>query len=138
MILLLHAYHLSHGFICNYAKHGKNAAIEPEEEAIVEIPMDLPVEWLTKSNRENREVEFHYVFADYAKDPHADYIIKMKAQHVLVTNKIAVTFTVERTKVLAEGEAFKPLHARQKQKYTVVHQFNQHPLAALDNADPSD
>ena len=31
-------------------------------------------------NRDNREAEFHYVFADYEKDPDADYIIKMKAK----------------------------------------------------------
>jgi hypothetical protein len=46
---------------------------------VVEVPIDLPAEWMTLVNRDTREAEFHYVFGDYAKDPNADYVIKLKA-----------------------------------------------------------
>lgn len=81
-MLILHAHNLSKGFICNYAKGGKaieDRKEEVDQDTIVEVPIDLPQTWMQKVNRDNREAEFHYVFADYQKDTHADYIIKMKA-----------------------------------------------------------
>jgi hypothetical protein len=80
-VLILHAFNLSHGFICTFAKGGKDLDFEEQkgEGEIVEAPLDLPVEWLARVNRDHREAEFHYVFADYSKDKDHDFIIKMKA-----------------------------------------------------------
>jgi hypothetical protein len=79
-VLLMHAFNLSYGFICTYAKGGKHPEEhKQDEDAIIEAPLDLPVEWLATVNRGNREAEFHYVYADYAKDPKHDLIIKMEA-----------------------------------------------------------
>lgn len=86
-------------------------------------------------NRDH-EAEFHYLYADQAKDSNAVYILKMKAGRNLVTNKIKIEVKVERTKFSADCE--EPLHARPKHTYVLTKEFSQNPLASLENADPSD
>ena len=121
--MLVHAFNLSQGLICCYAKGARNPAIEEHKQnpdAIVEVASDLPAEWATVVNRANREAEFHYLFADYEKDPLAEYSIKMTAQHLLVTNKISITLKVDRVPVLAQGAEWVPLAAREgKQSYVI-------------------
>lgn len=71
-------------------------------------------------NRGNREAELHYLFADYERDAENDYIIKMTAQHLLVTNKISITLKVERVPVLAAGAEWRPLDAREGKESFVI------------------
>ena len=115
--MIVHAFNLSQGYICTFAKGGNKPRASREEtdpNVIIEVPTELPLEWSQRVNRDH-EAEFHYIYADQAKDSKAVYILKMKAGRNLVTNKIKIEVKVERTKFSADCE--EPLHARPKHTY---------------------
>ena len=50
LVLFIHAFNLSQGYICNFAKGGNKARTTLEESklenVIIEVPTELPLEWL--------------------------------------------------------------------------------------------